>query len=428
MIVTPRAATAASGGGVPNGSAFVGERPPAAPVGGLPVRILQRRLTVIWTLLFFNVLTPRPGSPSIIDISKPVGQLLTTGCLVAALVLAMGLNRRMAIRPNLVLGLTTILAALALMTSVRGLVGMGSLIRCGRLFGFLAVLWLLTPWWGRRDMLLARAHFRAVLFVCGTVLLGLVVAPGTALSGGEQHRLVGVVWAIPAPQVAEYAALAAGMAAALWAAGRMRFRAAAALFGLGVAMILASKTRTALVALVVAVAFVAISMFCSKRRVRRAVAIVLVAAPLAVVVIAPLAADWFRRDQSEADIGSLTGRRKVWNALLDTPRPEFNRWFGFGLSDKSFGGLSVDSTWLTVYQDEGLVGVALVGATVVAVIAAAVLYPPGPQRAVALFLVAYGTAAAYTEVGLGDASPYLLSLVAAASLVMPRAVICRASG
>ena len=42
----------------------------------------------------------------------------------------------------------------------------------------------------------------------------------------------------------------------------------------------------------------------------------------------------------------------------------------------------------------------------------------GPRRAVALFLVVYCVVASITETGLGDASPYLLDLVVAASLLV----------
>ena len=37
-----------------------------------------------------------------------------------------------------------------------------------------------------------------------------------------------------------------------------------------------------------------------------------------------------------------------------------------------------------------------------------------------MFLIVYCIVASYTEVGLGDASPYLLNLAVAASLLVPR--------
>ena len=51
------------------------------------------------------------------------------------------------------------------------------------------------------------------------------------------------------------------------------------------------------------------------------------------------------------------------------------------------------------------------------VLIAAWFQPQGPRRALALFLVAYCVVASFTESGLSEASPYLLELTLAASLV-----------
>jgi hypothetical protein len=63
------------------------------------------------------------------------------------------------------------------------------------------------------------------------------------------------------------------------------------------------------------------------------------------------------------------------------------------------------------------VGIALVVAFLTGLIVTAALRPPSPQRACAVFLILYCIVASYTEVGLGDASPYLLNLAVAASLL-----------
>jgi hypothetical protein len=47
----------------------------------------------------------------------------------------------------------------------------------------------------------------------------------------------------------------------------------------------------------------------------------------------------------------------------------------------------------------------------------ALAHPRGVTQATALFLVAYCLVASITETGLGEASPYLLNLVVAASLL-----------
>ena len=84
----------------------------------------------------------------------------------------------MVLRPNLVLVLLTLLAVAALMVSIHNEFALGSTFRAARLIGFVAVLWLLTPWWGRRDMLLLRCSPRCLWVVLATVVVGAAVAPG----------------------------------------------------------------------------------------------------------------------------------------------------------------------------------------------------------------------------------------------------------
>ena len=91
---------------------------------------------------------------------------MTQGALFVALVLALTINPRMRIRPNWFLGLYTVLAISSLMMSVR-LVGLGTEYRSFRLIVFLFVLWLLTPWWGRRDLLVLRSQMWFILLILG---------------------------------------------------------------------------------------------------------------------------------------------------------------------------------------------------------------------------------------------------------------------
>jgi O-antigen ligase len=91
------------------------------------------------------------------------------------------------------------------------------------------------------------------------------------------------------------------------------------------------------------------------------------------------------------------------------------------LSDKGFDGLPIDSTWLGLYHEEGLVGVALVGGLMLVILWKVLTSAPGPARAVALFLLGYCAVASYTEVGPGDPTAYTLSLMVATSLLLPEA-------
>ena len=390
---------------------------PRTSLGRLSDRAVRRRITLVWALLFFNVL-PWMGIATVVPIPQRLAQLLAFAALGAAALVALSVNPRLLVRPSIVLGLFTLLAAVALMTSVRGTAGVGGVLRSFRLAAFLMVLWLLTPWWGRRDLLLARCHLRVLVGVSATVLAGLLITPSLALSG-PGGRLIGVLWPVWPTAVAHFAAVAAGMGIVLWLSGRMTGARALALGGGGTAMVLATQTRTALVGLVVAVVCAAFSLFLARRRVRRAATVALMVTPIAALALAPALTSWFTRGQSAEELKALTGRRQVWEMLLAAPRSEFNHWFGSGLSDKGFAGRSIDNTWLAVYQDQGLVGAALVAAALVFLLLSPAFRPAGAPRALALFLAVYCAVDSFTEVGLGDASTYLLDVVVAASLLAP---------
>lgn len=390
-----------------------------APAVAATDRWVQRRVSVIWGLLIVNCLT-WIRLPTVIPFNRREAQIVTVGALLLALVLALTLNPRLVVRPNAVLVLLSLLAVTSVMTSVRGTAGVGAGFRCLRLFLFLTVLWLLTPWWGRRDLLLARAHFRVLLGLLALVAIGLAIAPSAALNGPD-GRLIGALWPMWPTAVAHYAAMSAGIGIVLWLSGSMASGRALVISAIGVVLILLSQTRTAVIGLAVGIACAAVSLFISRRRVRRALMVSVVALPLAALALAPAFSLWFTRNQTRQEISGLTGRTRVWTMLVDAPRSQFGKWFGYGLSDKSFEGLPIDNSWLAVYQDQGLVGVAIVGAVVLTLLVGALRAPPGPARALATFIVVYGVILSSTEVGFGDASVYLLELVVAASLLAPLA-------
>ena len=379
--------------------------------GAAADRRVRRRITVIWSLLFLNGM---PYTFGILPIPRQVGQLVSAVALALAILLALTLNRRLLIRANVVLALLTVLCGTALLASLRFLAGPGAVLRSFRLVAFVGVLWLLSPWWGRRDLLLVRCHLRALLIALGTVVVGLLVAPGLARPGG---RLTGVLWSIPPPQVAQYAGVAAGIALTLWMSGRLG-RSGLAIAVSGLLIVLLTQTRTAIIALAAGVLCASLSLFLSRSRVRRTARTALIVVPVAAVALAPAFITWFNRNQTAAERGALTGRKVVWDALLNAPRTELTRWLGSGLSDKSFNGLPIDSTWLALYQDEGIIGMVLVAIMLLTLFVMLLVRPPGPGRAVAAFIVVYCTISSYTEVGLGDASPYMLSLIVATSLLV----------
>jgi hypothetical protein len=367
-----------------------------------------------WAALFVNVLA-FSGQPTLVRIPTTLGQLVTQGALIMALLLVLLANPRGVIRPNLFLALLTMLAVVALMVSIHNEFVLGSTFRACRLLGFIAVLWLLTPWWGRSDFPLLRAHVTCLRIVLVTVLVGALVAPGAAFSYGG--RLSGALWPIPPTQVAHYAAVLLGCTVVLWFAGAVRGRTALlTLLGAGAALV-GTHTRTALLAMTVGLAVAGASMFLGHARVRRTSALLGVIAVAAATFFAPLIVGWLWRGQSLEEATQLTGRTKVWSSISGLQRPWLQEVFGSGLSNKSFNGLSIDSNWLAVYLDQGWFGVIVDAALLIILILLAATHLRGVRRALALFLVAYCLVASITETGLGDASPYLLELVIAASLL-----------
>jgi hypothetical protein len=353
----------------------------------------------------------------LVHLPSAIGKLLTQGSLFVALLLAFTVNRKLVIRPNLFLSLVTILAAEGLMMSIRDQVSiLGSDYRAIRLIVFVGVLWLLTPWWGRKDMMLLRCQLRALSVVLALVFLGLLIAPGKALSFGG--RLEGIIWPIPPTQVAHYAAVTAGMAIVLWFAGLLRRNLALLISGGSVVILVLTHTRTALIALLAGVLVAGLSLFTGRKRVRKVFGTVLVILLLTGVVLLPALTHWFGRGQSSQEFTQLTGRTVVWSELVSAPRAEDNVILGNGLSNNSFDGLSIDDSWLAVYLDQGLVGDILIGLMLLTLFVMAATKPRGPARAIALFLLVYCLIASFTETGLGSASTYLLDLTIAASVLM----------
>jgi hypothetical protein len=159
------------------------------------------------------------------------------------------------------------------------------------------------------------------------------------------------------------------------------------------------------------------SLFLGYARVRRTSAVVLLVSFAAWIVVSPLIVSWLARGQSEKDLTELTGRTRVWEAIAQQKFSWMQELFGTGLGNKSFGGLPIDSNWVATHLELGRLGVAIVVAFLIALFLTAITRPAGPRRAIALFLIVYCVAASFTETGLGDASPYLLDLAVAASLL-----------
>jgi O-antigen ligase len=229
--------------------------------------------------------------------------------------------------------------------------------------------------------------------------------------------LAGIIWPIPPPQVAHYAAVMLGTTVLLWMCRAISGRGALAWIVVTFATLIAAHTRTAVLALVAGLVCALASLFLSQTRVRRTFFLGGTTVVLVGALFASEIRSWALRGQSAQDVGDLTGRTKVWSQVLSTPRSPVHDLFGSGLSNLSWDGLPIDSTWVGTYLDEGLFGVVVVAALVVFLLLSALSDRPGPGRAIAIFLIVYCVFASITETGLGAPSPYLLDLMVAASLI-----------
>ncbi|MFE1750515.1 O-antigen ligase domain-containing protein [Streptomyces anandii] len=374
-----------------------------------------RAVGIVWGLLVLNTLGSA-GAKTIVPLPRSLIQLVTMGSLVAACALALALNPRLRIRPSAYVLLLTLLLVTSVIASVNLESGFGALFRCFRLALFVSTLWLLSRWWDG-GLTFVRHHIRMYFAVLGSVAAGLAVSPGAALPDLYGGRLVGALWPLTPPQIGQYAAVITGLAVLLLL-GRRTDRASAAVVIVPSLVLLAlTHTRTATLGLLLGLVLAIGSLFLTSAAARRFFAWAVLCAAVAAVGFASALQAWFLRGQSQENFSSLTGRAKVWDALLAAPRTTAQEWFGVGLGDKSFGGLPIDNSWLAVYNEQGLIGVGLVAAILVVLGGVALLRPPSLRRACAIFLISYCAIASYTEAGLGDASPYLLHLAVAVSLL-----------
>ncbi|MFD7552002.1 O-antigen ligase domain-containing protein [Streptomyces sp. NPDC059578] len=388
-----------------------GTRPDAEPrPAGTP-----KAVGLVWGLLVLNTLGSA-GAKTIVPLPRSLIQLVTMGALVAAFALALALNLRLRVRPSAYVFLLTLLLVPSVISSVHLESGFGALFRCARLALFVGTLWLLSRWWDGGTTFV-RHHIRMYFAVLGSVAAGAAISPGAAVPELYGGRLVGALWPLTPPQIGQYAAVIIGLTALLLLGRRTDRSSAVVVIVPSLVLLALTHTRTATLGLLVGLALAVGSLVLTSAAARRFFAWAVLCAAVAAVALSSALQAWFLRGQSQENFSNLTGRAKVWDALLAAPRTASEQLFGVGLGDKSFGGLPIDNSWLAVYHEQGLTGTAVVAAIILGLGGVALLRPPSLPRACAIFLISYCAIASYTEAGLGDASPYLLHLAVAASLL-----------
>lgn len=374
-------------------------------------------LLAVWGALFLNVLPFTASSQLLVPVPDAAGKLVTQASLVLALLLALAANRRGLVLPGVFVVLLTVLAVLGLVASSSSDFVVGSTYRASRFFAFILVLWLLTPWWGRADMLILRCHRRILWIVLGTVIAGAAVAPGRAFA--FEGRLAGILWPIWPTGVAHLAAVLFGTSVVLWMCHVITGRHASVALVISGSVLIATHTRTAVAGTLVGLAVATASLFLGQVRARRVSAFGALTTLALATFFASGLTTWALRGQSTHQVGELTGRTRVWSAVFDTPRPLAEQLFGSGISNQSFDGKPIDSSWVSTFYDLGVVGVVVQAALFLVLVAMAATSQRGPRRAAGLFLIGYVLVASLTETGVGTASPYLLDLAVAAALLSP---------
>ena len=390
--------------------------PGAAPLDPAEARdrSVRRRVNAAWGLLYLNTLT-FVGGASVLPIPSKFGKGIAQGALPLAILVALTVNPKVRVRPNVFLCLVSLLALDTVITCMETK-HLGTTFRTFRLAEFVVALWLLTPWWGRRDMLLMRCNLRWIYVALGSALLGLLVAPGHAFA--YNGRLSGVIWPMLPTQLAQFAAVAAGLTVVLWLARLLSGRITLIGVTLAVAILVLAHTRTALIGLVAGILVAGLSLFTTNTRVRKFFAVSVTAVSIGVVTVAGVVAAWLTRGETAQGLTTLTGRTNFWALVLNQPRTKFQEVFGFGLSNASVNGLPIDSNWLASYMQEGLFGVVVCATILVWLFVTAFFQPPGVQRALALFILTYCLLASFTEDAFTNVSTYLLALTVAASLLV----------
>jgi hypothetical protein len=377
-------------------------------------RSVRRRIYAAYGLLFFNTLTYTAGM-SVLHLQSKEGKGLAQAALPLALLVLLTINPKIKLRPNVFLCIVCLLVVDVAITATQ-VHHLGTTFRTVRLIEFLAALWMLTPWWGRRDMLLLRCHLFWLLTALGSVFLGMLIAPGRAFSYGG--RLTGAIWPMFPTQIAQYAAVVIGLLAVLWLSHLVSGRAALAGAVFSFAILLLTHTRTALIALLAGILIAGLSLFTVNARVRKFFAAAVVLVSVGVVTAAGFVATWLARGESTQGLASLTGRTNFWALVLNVPRTKFQEIFGFGLSNASINGLPIDSNWLASYLQEGLFGVVVCSMMLVYLFVAALFQSQSTRRALILFIVTYCVIASITEDTFTDVSTYLMHLTIAASLLV----------
>ncbi|SHH59010.1 hypothetical protein SAMN05443575_4161 [Jatrophihabitans endophyticus] len=399
------------------GDALLGTRSATA------ARVSTAVVTSVWLLLLVSV---QPWSRASIGSSGQSSNaskgVLVAGCLLLAIVCARGAIRG---RVPALWWYLLVYAGLAVASTmlIGGTLSVGT--RVVRLLIFLVIP--LCLWSHLRDSRtrIITAMFLSYLVFGVTTILGPVLLPDRAWQNGTPFsaggRLVGPLLPMLPTRIGEIGAVLAGFAVLHWAFRRVRPLPAGTVALLGLALLVLSRTRTATGALGLGLLIAAVATLRSDggRRLRRCLVWAIVAALPAV----PLILAWVKRGQSTDQLSSLTGRTVAWNYIIHLPVDTTTLLLGRGLGhtsvfirrpDNTLSLAPIDSSWITLYYESGLIGLGLVAAAFLTTLVMAFRARTPFVRACCVFLMTYLAIDGASETGLSDASPLLLMLMVVA--------------
>ena len=389
-------------------------------------------VVIIWTLLLISVqpwaLPLASGQPAPSNIGKGV---LVGICLLIAIVAARGPLR--ARTPTLWWFYIAYASVAVVSTLIIGDIS-GIASRVVRLLIALIVVLCLWPNLTARHTRLLTAMFVAYLVLAVSTVLGPIYSPSTSWENGLPYssggRMIGPIIPMLPTRVGELGAIVAGLGVVYWAFRRMNGWWASVVIAVGVALLVLSRTRTATAAVLAGLVLVAIATWQSEggRRLRAS----LIGFVLALVPLSPFIIAWILRGQSKAQLSELSGRTVAWSYILHLHVDTITLLFGHGLghsevfirrADNTLNYAPIDSSWITLYYESGLIGLGIILAGFVTTVIMSFRCRTPFIRACCILIMSYVSVDGFSETGLSDVSSlFLLMLVAGMSSYLDRPV------
>ena len=383
-------------------------------VGATADPALDRRVLAAWAAMFLNVL-PFSALPSCSQ-CRAWSDSWSCGGTGARLPARLAANPRGLLRANVYVVLLSALCLVALIVSFHNTFLMGSTYGAIRFAGFVGVLWLLSPCWARRDLapVALPPGLPADPVALGRAGRSRGARQGLRLPGPAGGRdLADLPYGGGALRLG-----AAGMTCGLWICRVISGRNAALTLALTAAVLLATHTRTALLA------------GPSGSSVRRPACCSL--APgrgghgcgvargdgrgggvrVRADVLALAGTDHRRgggADRTNHRVVGLSWPIRARSSRTSSGRAcPTCRSTGWPSTATGSAPISISDSWGSVSRSSSWWCCSLTALT----------RPSGPGRAVAIFMVVYCIFSSITETGLSGPSPYLLDLAVASAVLL----------